>query len=105
MAHKHAFLDPIEGDEPVRLTMNFSGEYFRQTTQFPVIVEMWNKSTFGSGKRKFAKEFSEPEQQQLARLYKFFYGWHLRDGIPDRISLEPQTLGLIQRAANFFGTL
>ena len=74
-----------------------------------VIVEMWRRvMTTGSGKRKFAAEFTPEEQEKVKELYKTVYGWLYKKvggtGIPKEHRMTFDEYRLLQRACNFFGT-
>lgn len=70
-----------------------------------VMVEMWRRVlTTGSGKRKFAAEFTEQERALIFEYYKTFARWHLKTGIPQLHQMKISTYHLMQRACNFFGT-
>lgn len=77
---------------------------------YPVIVENWEKCVgpyaSGSKKRKFRTEFTEPERKLLSKYNQRFYRWYLVTGPPPYFLFgKVKTVGLIQRAANFFATV
>lgn len=74
--------------------------------QYPVVVEMWKHISFsGSKQRKYHAEFNENERRIIRDYYNRFYDWYLRTGTPEEVSMFPETLKLLKRAINFFGTL
>ena len=70
-----------------------------------VVVEQWNKRTFGKVKRVWLKEFNEKERKKASRLYPMFYDWYLVKGVPQRHIFMPETLTLTKRLVQFFGTI
>ena len=71
----------------------------------PVIVEQYEKKNFGRVKRAWLSEFSEKERKRASALYKKFYSWYLIKGNPEKFICTPETLSLINRLTNFFGTI
>lgn len=104
--HFSSRIEDIEPAPPVQVITLFSGEFFSKQVGWQVIVEMWEKRTFGRVKRAFQKEFTDPnEVRLLGEWYKRFYDWMFRTGTPRQVRMETRTLHLLQRAANFFGTV
>jgi len=99
-------MDPIQTNKRgLRMLPVWSGEAFQQSVQFPIIVEMWEKAKSGRVKRAFHAQFSQAERRTLARYYGRFYRWHLISGVPKTVACRMQTLGLLKRAVQFFGTI
>ena len=77
-----------------------------QALQYPVVVEMWDKKNGGRVKRAWLQEFpTEAEREKARYWYLKFYGWYLRTGAPQEISVRPSTLKFLERLINFFGTI
>ncbi len=73
---------------------------------YPVVVEMWDKVMgAGSKRRKYHNTFNEQERDTIRRYYKKFYKWYLVTGAPKETTMKPETLILLQRVCNFFGTI
>lgn len=92
-------------DQPVQCALVFDGDYFRRQVCYSVIVEMWNKAKSGRQRRLYLQEFTEAERKKIATYYARFYRWHLVTGTPDKVSCRLDTLQLLQRAVNFFGSI
>jgi len=75
-------------------------------TQFPIIVENWDKKNFGKGKRIFRENFkTEPEKDKLRKLYRDFYQWYLVRGTPKEICWTVQTYEFVKRAVSVFAQM
>ena len=99
-------MDPIVTNRRgCRLLPVMTGEMFKTAVNYPVIVEMWEKGKEGRVKRAFHEQFSDAERRTLARYYGRFYRWHLVTGTPKTIACRLQTVRLLQRAVEFFGTV
>lgn len=99
-------LDDGDGEQTaVRLAPVFSGEQFKKTVDYPVIVEMWEKKNSGRVRRAYLAQFTDDERTTLARYYAKFYKWHLVTGTPVRVMARLKTVQLLQRAVNFFATI
>jgi hypothetical protein len=89
--------------------MKLAYEYSREDLNalgFPVMVEGWEKKSFGRVRREYLKEFSYYERQVLSQYYKRFYYWYLVKGTPERfIFRKIRTIALLERAINFFGSI
>ena len=97
-------LDQIP-DKGVSLRLTLSMDKFTQLVCYPVIVEMWEKKNGGRVKRQWLKTFDKSERRKIACYYSAFYKWHLVTGPPRTVMMKISTLDLLQRAANFFGTI
>ena len=74
--------------------------------QTSIIVEMWDKRTFGRVRRAYHTTFTEDERAKITALYtRYFYPWYVRTGIPQSQVLAPMTVDLIRRAVEFFATI
>ena len=75
--------------------------------QLPVIVEMYDKiRERGSKQRRYHDEFTEAERKVISAYYKRIYRWYLVTGYPKYFTFgKLQTIELLKRAANFFGSL
>ena len=75
--------------------------------QSGVVVEGWRSvMSTGSGKRKFAAEFTEEEQDQCRHLWKIFTKWYSGvggTGVPQKHAMSLETYELAKRLCNFFG--
>lgn len=99
-------LDPEAlGPEGLRLQLVISSDKFRQLVSYPVIVEQWLKKNGGRVRRSWLAEFSEEERNLIGKYQAKFYRWYLVTGPPAQVSMTVATLGVLQRAANFFGTV
>ena len=76
-------------------------------TGYQVIFECWSHKNTLTGKMKYAAAFTPEEQDELADLYKKFYGWVIGfgAGTPAEFECSIETRQLIIRAANFFKEL
>lgn len=90
---------------PLELKCVWSQEQFLEICDYRVIVEMFERSTHGRGKRLYEATFNEDERRIIHAHHKKFRQWHLQCGTPGRIAMDPDVLDVLQRAANFFGTL
>jgi hypothetical protein len=90
------------GPNGMKLMPVFSGEMFQQSVAYPVIVEAWDKKNSGRHKRRWEATFTQAERNKISRYYGRFYRWYLVSGTPKRVSLQLNTLTLLQRAVNFF---
>lgn len=88
-----------------RVLLRLTGDEFRAMVAFPVVVEMWDKKSYGLTKRAYEQEFDKDERTKLSRWYAKFYNWHLRTGTPRNIAISANTLAFLIRATNFFGTI
>lgn len=104
MVTKLVNLDEIE-NKPLTLRFTISTTLFSQLVSYAVIVEGWEKRTFGRVKRAWLQTFSEEERATAATYYRTFYDWHLVKGPPDHVALQVKTLNLLQRVSNFFGSI
>lgn len=98
-------LDEQRKETSVQLLLVLSGQQFRQTVAYPVMVEMWERIKYGRQRRLWQTEFTEAERRKIASYRGRFYRWHLVSGTPDRVSCRPSTLDLLVRAINFFSQL
>lgn len=90
------------GPNGMQLLPVFSGEMFQKSVAYPVIVEGWDKKSAGRHKRRWEATFTQAERNKISRYYGLFYKWYLVSGTPKRVSLQLNTLTLLQRAVNFF---
>lgn len=86
----------------IALSMNHEELVSLQTA---VVVEMWDNKSGGRVKRAWLKEFNEEERKKAGTLYKIFYDWYLRKGIPQQKFFFPGTITFIQKLVNFFGCI
>lgn len=71
-----------------------------------VIVEMYDRKSFGRGKRQYMKMFSKKERQVISRYYGKLYRWYLVKGIPaGGVTMSAGVYQTLIKAANFFATL
>jgi hypothetical protein len=60
--------------------------------RYPVVVEMWSKavgaSAYGSIRRKFHAEFTEPERIKARKIHNTFYRWYLKTGTPQQLVVK-----------------
>lgn len=94
-------LDPLN-HQGFKLLPVFSGEMFRRTVQYPIIVEGWEKKNYGRHKRRWLATFTQAERNKISQYHGRFYKWHLVSGSPLHVSLRPSTLRLLLRAVQFF---
>ena len=73
--------------------------------QYTVVVEMWESKNNGRIKRAWLNEFNENDRKKAYKVYRKFYNWHLKTGLPDTVQVMPSTYRLMQRLCNFFGTI
>jgi len=98
----------FEGSHEIRevtLTTILTGTLFLRAVNYPVVVEMYDKAKCGRKRVAYHKEFTDAEREVISRWHTRFRKWHLVSGTPERIAVRPKTLALLQRAANFFGSL
>lgn len=87
----------------VKIVCRFGESYIKPLF---VIVEMYDRKSYGKGKREYQKRFTEAERKVINRYYSRLYDWYLRTGIPcNGVVMSPATLELLQRASNFFASL
>jgi len=72
-----------------------------------VIVEMWNKKSFGKGKRAWeAENFTPGEKVAAGDWHRTAYSWEMRRGYPQTFQFKSAKDYLfLQRLCNFFGIL
>lgn len=102
-------MDYVSGREPlpegaqVNLNVVLGAEVIRPLF---VIVECYDHKKYGRGKREWLKQFNEEERKIISSWYLRLYAMHLKTGIPvEGVQMKMKTLGILQRAANFFATL
>lgn len=78
---------------------------FKALTQYPVIVEMWKHTGFGTGRRKFTKTFNPEEIDLLMTLEGKFSHWMMSGDFPEYLCCPLTTVPLLQRASQFFAEL
>lgn len=87
----------------------FSGDFFQELVQYPIVVEMWDKvvgrNNTGRKNRAWLASFTEDERRTIHRYYNLFYRWYLRTGTPQYVIMRLKTLHLLQRAVHFFATI
>jgi hypothetical protein len=91
-------------EPPMRLMIQLNRQAIVDL-QYAVVVEAWDKKDFGRGKRAYMAEFTAGERGRITELYKLFYAWHLRTGVPEARAFHPSTIALIQRTTDFFARL
>lgn len=89
---------------PFRIRVEVSGEELSRLG-YPIIVEMWDKKSFGKGRRLWLEQFTEKERHQARAIYEKAYTWHLRTGVPDYTTITESSWGLLHKMIQFFGTL
>jgi len=72
---------------------------------FPVIVENWDKKSFGKVKRAYYAEFDEKERHTIACYISRFRNWYLVKGTPEKCNFTFKNIAVIQRAGNFFASI
>lgn len=92
----------LERDTNVMVMLALSTTQFIRTIPYPVIVEMWDKKSFGRNKRRWLNTFDESQRSTISRWHTKFHKWHLVTGAPEKIAIAPSTLELLQRAVAFF---
>lgn len=103
---EYAELDSVEtGRNGVKLMPVFDGETFQQAVAFPVIVEAWEKKNSGRRKREWLAAFTEAERKKIGKYHSRFYRWYLVTGVPKRVSVNLDTLQLLQKAVNWFASI
>lgn len=91
--------------KPISVVLMFTGDKFRKTINYPMIVELWERRFDGRVKRAWLKEFCAAERAAIGRWAQKFYRWHLITGAPQQIGMKLKTLELLQRAEAFFGSV
>lgn len=74
--------------------------------QYPVVVEMWDKVKGSMSKRrKYNEAFTEKERNTIRRYKGLFHNWFLVKGTPEKAVMNIETLTLLKRVIDFFGTI
>lgn len=102
---EYVALDGHTSGKQMQLLPVMNGDYFRGQVNYAIIVECWDRSKYGRGRRQWLVEFTQAERNKIASYYGRFYKWHLVSGVPDKVSLHLSTLQLLQRAVAFFAAL
>lgn len=93
----------VEGK--VRALLQLDGQLFTRATQYPVVVERWDRRLSGKGKRRWLAEFTKRERRQAEILHTKLRRWYLLSGTPQKILLRADTIKLLQRLCDFFASL
>lgn len=59
----------------------------------------------GRRRRRWRAEFTEAERKACSRLKAQAYGWYLRSGIPDEVTMTAGTLALWKKLEAFCGSI
>lgn len=86
-----------------RVRVQYSGDQL--VAAVTMIVEGWDKRTFGRGQRAWRAQFTEAERNYITGKYPTYCGWVLRSGMPEWVTLSPTNHALLWRAADFFATI
>lgn len=71
-----------------------------------IIAECYHHKNYGSGKRKWLKQFSEQERKVVSNWYLRIYAWHLRTGFPRKgVRMSISTYQTLLKAAHFFAAI
>lgn len=90
----------------VKLMVTYTDEEAQERVKhWQVIVEMWDRKSYGKGRRLYHAAFNESERAAIASQYSKLYQWFMMRGIPQEVTVSINTGALLDRATNFFGTL
>jgi len=78
---------------------------FHEQVDYPIVVMGLDKKLTGRVRKAYHAEFTEAERAVIARYNKRFRQWYLVTGSPQVVHIRPGTLGLLQRAVNFFASV
>lgn len=96
----------VEGNEVVtdfKIVTLFGENHLRR---FGVIVEMYDKKSYGRVKREYLKQFTESERKVMSNWYLRIYAWFMRTGFPrNGVRMTPKTYYTLCRFADFFATV
>jgi len=71
-----------------------------------IVVEMWRQvKECGSKRRKYLAEFNEAERRLIHDYYNKYYAWTMRTGLPEGVTMSPDTYNILKRAGDFFATV
>jgi len=99
------FFGEAHPNRPLVLAPILSSQLFREVVQYPIIVEMWQKKRYGRVRKAYRATFTKAERRKLAWWHSKFWNWYICSGTPERVSLQPATIELLQRAVHFFATI
>ena len=74
---------------------------------YSLICETMGSARWNTGKRMcmWNKEFTEAERRKCYDLYKIAMKWHLVKGVPEKVKMTTDTLGMWLRLGEFCAAL
>ena len=90
-----------------RLLITLTREEVQETIAYPLICETMCSAVWDTMKRRrrWAAEFTEAERKACSKLKAQAHKWHLSTGVPDELTISPDTLDLWQKLAAFCASL
>ena len=88
----------------MKVMISMTGEQFSNAYYPEMVVQMWGRVKHGIVKQNFHDEFDEFERKQVAKWVYKFRKWYLKDGMPENISIKPESVQLLDRIQQFFAS-
>lgn len=88
------------------MSVKYTGDEIEAKIPYKLIVECFEKRYDSIRKRrKYVQDFTLEDRKLIRKFYHLFFNWYLVKGIPNKGHFfTVSEIGLIDRAAHFFGT-